>query len=78
MRIDIHHHFLHKDHMAEEAQRLSMAHGLSREKLLSWTPEIALETMDRNKIDVGHRFDFDARRLVRRHCRSATAGPALE
>jgi predicted TIM-barrel fold metal-dependent hydrolase len=52
MRIDIHHHFLHQDHMAEEAQRLSMAHGLSREKLLGWTPEIALETMDRNKIDV--------------------------
>ncbi len=52
MRIDIHHHFLHKDHMAEEAARLSMAHGLSREKLLSWTPAVALETMDRNNIDI--------------------------
>ncbi|MGE3646659.1 MAG: amidohydrolase family protein [Beijerinckiaceae bacterium] len=52
MRIDIHNHFLHREHMAEEAARLSMAHGLSQEKLLGWTPELALETMDRNRIDL--------------------------
>jgi 6-methylsalicylate decarboxylase len=51
MRIDVHSHFLHQDHMNEEAARLNMAHGLSREKLLGWSKDVLLETMEKNNID---------------------------
>jgi len=52
-RIDIHHHFLPQRYMAEEHERiaLSVSHNLSGVALLKWTPERALEAMDKNGIE---------------------------
>lgn len=51
-RIDVHHHFLPRRYMIEEQERnAAYKHsGASREKLLSWTPELAIEVMDENCI----------------------------
>ena len=49
-RIDVHHHFLPPEHMAAEALRVEMAHALPRQKLLSWTPQRAIDIMDANGI----------------------------
>jgi predicted TIM-barrel fold metal-dependent hydrolase len=51
-RIDIHHHFLPQRYMAEEHERAAVAHNLSGAALLQWTPERALEVMDRNGIEL--------------------------
>jgi predicted TIM-barrel fold metal-dependent hydrolase len=52
-RIDAHHHFLPQKYMAEEHERLSgYTHGsMTSDRLLHWTPEQALETMDKNGIE---------------------------
>jgi hypothetical protein len=49
-RIDIHHHFLPQRYMAEEHARVSISHNLNAATLLQWTPQQALEVMDRNGI----------------------------
>ncbi len=51
-RVDVHNHFLPRRYMAEEQERIaSYAHGgANREKLLGWTPELAIEVMDENCI----------------------------
>ncbi len=49
--IDIHHHFLPPEHMAEENVRLGKAHALPTDQLLSWTGQRAIDIMDRNGID---------------------------
>ncbi len=49
-RIDVHHHFLPPEHMAREARRVQKAHALPRAELLSWSPQRALDIMDRNGI----------------------------
>jgi len=53
-RIDIHHHFLPQRYMAEEHERvaLTVTHNLSGAGLLKWTPEQALEVMDKNGIEI--------------------------
>lgn len=50
-RIDVHHHFLPPAHMKEEATRASMAHSMPENALMSWSPELAIDTMDRNGIE---------------------------
>ncbi len=51
-RIDIHHHFLPHDYMAEEHERIpNFKHNLG-ELALTWTPEKALEVMDANGIEI--------------------------
>ena len=50
-RIDIHHHFLPPKHMEEEHARLKMAHSLSVNQLLNWSPQTAIDVMDANGID---------------------------
>ncbi|HUB94859.1 MAG TPA: hypothetical protein VL993_03025, partial [Stellaceae bacterium] len=51
-RIDVHHHFLPHDYMAEEHKRIpEFKHSLG-DLALSWTPEQALEMMDRNGIEI--------------------------
>jgi predicted TIM-barrel fold metal-dependent hydrolase len=51
--IDVHHHFLPYNYMAEEQNRLpSHLHGAtSVDRLLNWNPEQALESMDQNGIE---------------------------
>ncbi len=49
-RIDMHHHFLPRAHMAAEALRVEKAHAMPQQKLLSWTPQQALDIMDANGI----------------------------
>ncbi len=51
-RIDIHHHFLPRAYMVEEQERIAdYKHtGAGKEKLLSWTPELAIEVMDEHCI----------------------------
>ncbi len=51
-RIDIHHHFLPRAYMVEEQERIAgYTHGgANKEKLLGWTPELAIEVMDQHCI----------------------------
>ena len=51
-RVDVHHHFLPRAYMAEEQERIAgyKHSGANREKLLGWTPELAIEAMDANCI----------------------------
>ena len=49
-RIDVHHHFLPPKHMAREAKRLTRAHSMPSQQLLSWSPQRALDTMEANGI----------------------------
>ena len=51
-RVDVHHHFLPRAYMAEEQDRIAgyKHSGANREKLLGWTPELAIEVMDANCI----------------------------
>ncbi len=50
-RLDAHFHFLPPAYMKEEHARVGgFGHNLSAARLLSWTPQQALETMDRNGI----------------------------
>ncbi len=51
-RIDVHHHFMPPAHMAREAARGRGAHAMPRADMLSWTPQRALDVMDRNGIEV--------------------------
>ncbi|MDB5570837.1 MAG: TIM-barrel fold metal-dependent hydrolase [Hyphomicrobiales bacterium] len=48
--IDIHHHFLPPEHMAEDNVRLGRAHALPNEQLLSWSGQRAIDIMDRNGV----------------------------
>jgi 6-methylsalicylate decarboxylase len=51
-RIDVHHHFLPHAYMAEEHARIpDFKHSLG-DLALSWTPEQALEMMDKNGIEM--------------------------
>lgn len=50
-RIDIHHHFLPPEHMAEEHARIRMDHSMPASQLLNWTPQFAIDVMDANGID---------------------------
>ena len=49
-RIDMHHHFLPQRYMAEEHSRVAVSHNLGAAVLLNWTPEQAIEVMDKNGI----------------------------
>jgi predicted TIM-barrel fold metal-dependent hydrolase len=51
-RIDVHHHFLPRNYMIEEQERnAGYKHsGANKQRLLSWTPEQAIEVMDEHCI----------------------------
>ena len=48
-RIDLHHHFLPREYMAEEQKRTSVVHGNTN--MLGWTAEHSLAEMDKAGID---------------------------
>lgn len=51
-RIDVHHHFLPQSYMKQEHERIpNFKHNLG-DLALNWTPEIALEVMDANGIEI--------------------------
>lgn len=51
--IDVHHHFMPQSYMKQEQARISSySHGVSVDRLVSWSPEQSIEAMDRSGVDV--------------------------